>query len=171
MASEIFVSPLIDIAGISAEDIATLITEPCGEPYWKDRLYGHCRDIFFITTLDRIPQFLDAMNAEAKRYHFPENNLGVYIQPIQQGRNCHLEFNLMFDGSSAIEADRVRVLFESASRVFAEMGAFFSRPYGTWADLVYRKDPHTVKALKMVKNMLDPGNVMNPGKLCFEREV
>jgi FAD/FMN-containing dehydrogenase len=50
-------------------------------------------------------------------------------------------------------------------------GAFYSRPYGLWADLAYRNDPQTVKALEMVKNMLDPSRVMNPGKLCFRGEV
>lgn len=171
IAEETNVAPVSEVSGVPADDIVRLVTKPCGEPYWKNRLRGSCRDIFFITTLDRVPMFLESMDAEAKRRHFPESDLGVYIQPIQQGRNCHLEFNLMYDEKNPEGADRVRSLFEGASEAFVKAGAFYSRPYGIWADLAYRSDPHTVKALKMVKDMLDPGNVMNPGKLCFGKEV
>jgi len=171
IAGETHVSPLSEISNVLAEDIVSLISKPCEEPYWKDRLRGSCQDIFFITTLDRVPRFLEAMDSLLKQHHFPKKDLGVYIQPIQQGRNCHLEFNLMYDGESPKAADRVRALFEGASEAFMKAGAFYSRPYGLWADLAYRNDPQTVKALEMVKNMLDPSRVMNPGKLCFRGEV
>lgn len=171
IAGETAVTPLTEIAGVAAEEIVDRITKSCGGPYWKEHLRGDCRDIFFITTLDRAPSFLDAMDGEAKHHHFPRGNLGVYIQPIQQGRNCHLEFNLMFNGKSADETEQIRAFFTSASEIFAEMGAFFSRPYGIWSDLAYRRAPKTVEMLQVVKHMLDPGRIMNPGKLCFGREV
>jgi FAD/FMN-containing dehydrogenase len=46
-------------------------------------------------------------------------------------------------------------------------GAFFSRPYGQYAGLIYKRDAVTVKSLKKVKAIHDPNNIMNPGKLCF----
>ena len=46
-------------------------------------------------------------------------------------------------------------------------GAFFSRPYGALTDIAYRRDGETTSALKKVKAVLDPNNIMNPGKLCF----
>lgn len=171
IAGETSASPVSEISGVTADEIVHLITKPCDEPYWKKRLRGSCRDIFFITTLERVPGFLEIMDAVAKKHHFPLSDVGIYIQPVQQGRNCHLEFSLMYDGESPVEAERVSSLFGEASEAFVKAGAFYSRPYGVWADLAYRNDPHTVKALKMVKNMLDPGEVMNPGKLCFRREV
>ncbi|MCX5850627.1 MAG: FAD-binding oxidoreductase [Deltaproteobacteria bacterium] len=171
MAHATGVLPISGVAGVSAGDIVGAATLPCEGIYWKDRLRGDCRDIFFITTLDRVPRFLDAMAGEAKAHGFPEGSLGIYIQPIQQGRNCHLEFNLMYDGRNADEAGRVRALYETASVRCADMGAFFSRPYGAWAALAYRKDQPTVKALKMVKHMLDPKGIMNPGKLSLGTEV
>jgi glycolate oxidase len=49
-------------------------------------------------------------------------------------------------------------------------GAFFSRPYGNWADLVYSRDAASKKMLKNIKHIFDPDNVLNPGKLCFQIE-
>ena len=48
-----------------------------------------------------------------------------------------------------------------------DKGAFFSRPYGESVDIVMNRDAATVAALKKVKSILDPDNIMNPGKLCF----
>ena len=58
-------------------------------------------------------------------------------------------------------------LREAASVALSDRGAFFSRPYGSWADMAYGKDPATAEALRKVKKIFDPNNVMNPGKLCF----
>ena len=46
-------------------------------------------------------------------------------------------------------------------------GAFFDRPYGPWADMMYRRNATYTEYLKKIKKDLDPNNIMNPGKLCF----
>ena len=48
-----------------------------------------------------------------------------------------------------------------------EKGAFFSRPYGENARTIINRDAATAAALNKVKAIVDPENVMNPGKLCF----
>ncbi|MCP4683517.1 MAG: hypothetical protein GY864_14400, partial [Desulfobacterales bacterium] len=132
---------------------------------------GGCQDIFFLTTLDRAPEFVGAMNTEADKHGFAKENIGVYIQPIQHGRNVHLEFNLMYDPDDSEETEKLKGLFDSAGKTLMDKGGFFSRPYGSWANPVYAKCPDTVSVLKKVKNIFDPKGVMNPGKLCFEKEV
>jgi len=48
-------------------------------------------------------------------------------------------------------------------------GAFFNRPYGLWAKDVYqRHDESTQTALRRVKKIFDPNNILNPGVLCFD---
>ena len=46
-------------------------------------------------------------------------------------------------------------------------GAYFSRPYGAWAQPVYNRDAAARDALRKVKEIFDPNNVLNPSKLCF----
>jgi FAD/FMN-containing dehydrogenase len=157
-----------EVPGCTAKRMERILASPSPEPYYKSAPKGQFRDIFFLTTLDRVPSFVQVMEAEAARFGYPPERVGAYIQPIQQGRNVHLEFTLYYG-----EADRERAgeLFASASAALSAAGAFFSRPYGPWADLAYARCPDTVAALRKVKDMLDPDNVLNRGKLCFQKEV
>jgi hypothetical protein len=164
------VKPVWDLDGIAADNIIKMVRKPSEEPYWKNRGKDACMDIFCITTLDRTRDLIGIMEAQISKHGFAKDFLGIYIQPIQHGRNCHLEFNLMYDSKSAQEENIVKCIFESASAALINHGAFFSRPYGIWSDLVYKRDPKTVKALHLVKEILDPKWIFNPGKLCFKKE-
>jgi FAD/FMN-containing dehydrogenase len=161
------VEPAVGLNGVSAKKCLSLVTSPCEEPYWKCRPTGGFQDIFFLTTLDRAPGFVRQMDAETGKHEISEEGLGVYLQPIHQGRGCHLEFTLMVDPADSERAGKVEKLWHAAGKALSEAGAFFSRPYGYWSDLAYSKCPDTVTALKKVKGILDPKGVMNPGKLCF----
>ena len=48
-----------------------------------------------------------------------------------------------------------------------DMGGYFTRPYGAVADMVYDRAANYTMALKKVKQLLDPKNIMSPGRLCF----
>jgi FAD/FMN-containing dehydrogenase len=48
-----------------------------------------------------------------------------------------------------------------------DAGAFFSRPYGEIADIVYDRAASYTMTLRRVKKVFDPKNIMNPGNLCF----
>ena len=162
------VTPTQNVGGISADRAVDVIGKPSDEPFWKLRPKGACHDLFFLTTLDRTPQFIKAVNDKAAEHDYPTKNVGVYIQPIRHGSGCHIEFNLMYDAKNSEETQKVQALFDSASRTCVEMGGFFSRPYGPWAKMAYEKCPDTVSALRKVKNIFDPNGILNPGKLCFE---
>ena len=168
-AGRLGITPLPKIGGVAAARIAGLLGRCSDEPYWKLRLKGACQDIFFITTLNQTRAFVEVMREEAQRGRFPVEDIGVYVQPIQQGRNVHLEFNLMYDADQPAAVRQARALFEAASRRFMDMGGFFNRPYGLWSELAYARCPDTVAALRKVKSIFDPNGIMNPGKLCFTR--
>ena len=155
-----------EVPGCSARRMEKILASPSSEPYYKGVPRGGFSDIFFLTTLDRASHFISVMRAEAERAGWPAGEIGTYIQPIQQGRNVHLEFTLYHDPEDA----RAKELFSSASAALSQAGAFFSRPYGPWAELAYARCPDTVAALRKVKAMLDPDNVLNRGKLCFAPE-
>jgi len=137
------------------------------EPYWKLRAKGSCHDIFFLTPLSKANEFISLMKKTSAKYRYPYDDIGCYIQPMVQGKGCHCEFNLPCDETDAGETDEVKSLFLEASETFIRNGAFFSRPYGPWADMVFSRYSEGVTALKKLKGIFDPNNILNPGKLCF----
>lgn len=160
--------PKTDIAGIGGKDgvaLLNLLRSPWKkEPYWKERFKGRCCDIFFYTTMDRIPSFfrLVAMGATSKGYDPTE--IGCYVQPLEGGRACCLEFGFPWDEQ---ERGTINDLYITLSTTLASNGAFFARPYGYWSELVYNRNSALTATLRNLKNILDPNQIMNPGKLCF----
>jgi FAD/FMN-containing dehydrogenase len=156
-----------EVPGSTWRRMDEIISNPSPEPYYKTRAKGAFCEILFLATLDRAASLVQVAWEAAARHGYPAEELGLYIQPIQHGRTCHMEFNIYFDPDDPAEASRARELHQDASRALDEAGAFFSRPYGVWSEMAYASCPDTVVALKKVKEMLDPAGVLNRGKLCF----
>jgi hypothetical protein len=160
-----------EIPGCSAKKMERILAAPSPEPYYKTVPKGAFLDIFFLTTLDKAESFIEVMERVSKKHKYSSGELGIYIQPIQHGRTIHLEFSIYYDPKDKEDSGRAKTLFEEASAALDKAGAFFSRPYGYWSELAYARCPDTVEALRKVKDMLDPDNVLNRGKLCFKGEV
>jgi FAD/FMN-containing dehydrogenase len=167
MARSFNLMPANEIPGASADDLLRLLSQPSPEPYWKTRFKGGVQDIFFLTTLDKTPDFTAAIADLARQQNFPLENIGVYIQPIVQGTSCHCEFNLYYNPAKNSEVEATRKLISLGSEKIAALGGFFSRPYGAWKDIAYRRAGGTINMQKKVKDIFDPNGVLNPGKLCF----
>lgn len=155
------------IPGASNLQVLSAILNPSSEPYWKLRNKGANQDIFFLTTLNRTPELIKTMYSVAGEMKYSCSDIGIYLQPQQQGVSCHCEFSLPYDPDDQREVAKVRELTLRASEELIRQRAFFSRPYGVWADMVYSRDAQTTDVLKKVKDIFDPNNVLNPGKLCF----
>lgn len=166
-ARQLGLEPVSALAELAADELLKILDQPSAEPYWKLGNRGACQDIFFLTTLDRVPKFVRVMDDLAEQYGYPFSEMGSYVQPMVQGTSCHCEFNLFYDPANQKEAAAIRELYSKAGEALIESGAFFSRPYGEWADMAYRRDEATVAALKNVKQIFDPNNILNSGKLCF----
>ena len=170
ICAELGLKPQGTLAGAEGREneILGLLSNPWHkETYWKLRRKNACHDIFFLTTLSQVSRYIGLMNEVAAGYRYPAEDIGCYLQPMVQGRGCHCEFNIPCDSSNAEEVAGVRKLFLDVSATLMDNGAFFSRPYGPWADMVYKRDAEGVKALRKVKEIFDPNNILNPGKLCF----
>lgn len=146
--------------------LLNIINQPwTGEEYWKFRHKGGSVSIIFLSPLRRVPEFIHLMHEKAARYDYPAADVGVYIQPKQRTHAFHVEFALPFQPDDQTEQERMRALFEEASEALINAGAFFYRPYGPWAQMVFSRTGNLNPVLRKVKGILDPNNVMNPGKL------
>jgi len=147
---------------INKDDILKFLNQADVNP-WRLRLNGGCQDIFFISNYEKITEFIALVENQIA------NNLGIYIQPINQGTSYHCEFDIYYNPNNKEEAFDVKEKFMKTSIDLMNSGAFFNRPYGLWAKEVYeRHEDSTYRALKKVKRIFDPNNVLNPGVLCFD---
>jgi hypothetical protein len=155
------------IPGARSGQILDTLLNPSREPYWKLDYKGGCQDIFFLTTLNKTPEFVRTMYSLAEALKYSSSDIGIYIQPQHQGVAYHCEFSLPFDPGNKMEVAKVKEFFTKASEELIKQGAYFSRPYGMWANMVYNRDAQSTILLKEIKEIFDPNHVLNPGKLCF----
>jgi hypothetical protein len=103
----------------------------------------------------------------AARCGYPINEIGIYVQPIEHNRACHFEFNLFYDPANPAEREQVRSISREAAVALLNEGAYFTRPYGELAPILYDRAANYTMVLKRVKKVFDPNQIMNPGNLCF----
>jgi FAD/FMN-containing dehydrogenase len=155
------------LPGLTNADIVAVFEGCATEPHWRLRASGAAQQILFLTTLDKADGFVSTVNQSAAACGYPASAVAVYIQPQHHGVSQHVEFTFPYDPTKRGECARVEALWSKASHALVGQGAFFSRPYGAWADMVYSRDVSATRVLRVVKDIVDPNNVLNPGKLCF----
>ena len=168
IAGEFGLELISEIPGAQGEQVLKVILNPSREPYWKFGYKGECQDIFFVSTLNKAPEFMKTISPLAEALDYPTSDIGVYLQPRHQGANCHCEFSLPYNPDNTEEISRIQTLYTQASQALANAGAFYTRPYGIWSDMSFEKDIQSTALLKQIKNIFDPNGIMNPGKLCFD---
>jgi len=149
--------------------IADMLREawPTDRTYWKLAYKGGCQDLFFHTVMGKAQAFYEAIGKVAVKYNYPAADLGYYVQPVVYGGACHFECNFYYDPANAADVKNVTKLYAEAAKTTLDMGAFYSRPYGPVTDLVYQRAASYTEQLKKVKKLMDPNNIMSPGRLCF----
>ena len=60
----------------------------------------------------------------------------------------------------------IHAILQAAKRLLSE-GAFLYRPYGSLAEMVFPRTGNLHESIKKIKGILDPNNVMNPGRLAL----
>lgn len=167
IAQQFGLKMVLTLSGCCSDELLALIVKPSTEPYWKLRYKGAAQELFFLTTLDKTPGYVATMVSAANEHQYLAPDIGVYLQPVHQGVGCHCEFILPFNREEQTEMLKTQALFREASFKLFRQGAYFSRPYGIWANMVYNADARTTMVTQKIKEIFDPQNVMNPGKLCF----
>jgi FAD/FMN-containing dehydrogenase len=154
---------------ITVGNVSAILGVPSSEPYWKLRFSGGCQEVFALTTLDSSPVLWSAFEATSEKTSYPAEQVGCYIQPTNQGTNTHFECDIYYNPDNKEDFQRAKKLYLGGSEALLKSGAFFSRPYGSFASSVFKKSSDaTVLAMRRVKKIFDPNGVMNPGRLCFK---
>lgn len=156
-----------ELPGVANATLRAALQASSTTRHWKLNRRGGCQDIFFLSKLEQAPQYVATLQSIATASGYPTGEIGIYIQPQHQGVAHHVEFSLPYDPADAAQRARAEQLLEQGSTALIEGGAYFSRPYGPWAQMVYSRDATSTQMLRMVKNILDPKNILNPGKLCW----
>ena len=128
---------------------------------------GSVHDLNFAVPLKKINGMESVIKDTCLSHGYSQAALGGYLLPIERGRAVHCEFDLHCDPADQGETERVRRAWLEASEALMNKGAYFSRPYGPWAEMMYRRSGTYTRTLKEIKDEVDPNHIMNPGKLCF----
>ncbi len=128
---------------------------------------GSVQDVSFKSPIKRVPEFQKIIVDSAHNYEYPIEDIGGYILPIERGRAVHCEFDFHCNMNDPREQQRIKQLWLEVSEKLIDAGAFFDRPYGAWAEMMYTRTGEYSHKLKELKKELDPHNICNPGHLCF----
>lgn len=129
----------------------------------RERALGPQRELFFVHQLHGAERFVKSVHTTVGEAGGP---VGICLQPMSQGVSCHVEFTQPLVTDAAVRHAQDRRWRQAAERC-RDAGAFFSRPYGTWADLAFAQDRAGQPLRAMTKALLDPKNTMNPGRLPY----
>ncbi len=128
---------------------------------------GAAHDLNFKSPIRQIAKMESIIKKTCDSGEYDAASIGGYLLPLERGRAIHCEFDLHADPADSIELQNVRQVWLQASEALMRAGAFFDRPYGTWAQMMYNRTGMYTEKLKEIKKELDPNNILNPGKLCF----
>jgi len=154
------------LAGHAGDDLVRRL-HTSGDDAFRDRPHGAHRELFFLQQLHQVERYCAIVRETVFANGFGAARLGVYVQPMAQGVYAHIEFTLTYDPRCPEEAQRSAAAMREAARICAEHGAFFSRPYGAWAELAYARDKGIGPLMAMTKQTFDPNRIMQPGRLPY----
>lgn len=152
-----------ELQGIPEERVYDVLqnTSKKGD-YWKQRYGKNILDIFCLSTMGKLETYIILAETAVKKCGLNSEDLCVYAQPSQMGRNCHIEFIINADAETS---DNLEKLLGNA---LLDNKAFFSRPYGRLTESVYERFTNQTAYMPYIKSFFDENHIMGPGKLVYD---
>ena len=137
--------------------------------YWKHGHKGNCHEVIFITTLKKTPEFVEVLKEIADEFDYPAEDIGIYIQPIEDMRACQMTFILPYNPNDGQELRIIKEMNKKSIIKVIEKGGYFNRIYEGVGEVVYTlpRAQSYVNHIRRVKRLFDPNWILSPGKLCF----
>jgi FAD/FMN-containing dehydrogenase len=156
---------LIDSVGeIEAPVLLKTAQSACGPRDWRHVIKGHCLSVFFLSLLNNSEKYIAVVRESARSFNIPDEQIGIYIQPVIQNHACHIEFMVPFNPDDAHEVENMKKYEANVTERLIKAKAFFSRPYGKAAEMVFKNNPGNTELIRVIKGLFDPENILNPGK-------
>ena len=133
----------------------------------QNRYRGAWNPIPCYTTRENLATFHGLLATLAGKHTYPQEELGFFLLPLNHGATFYFEPSFYRNPHDQSESKQVRQLFIETSGELIRQGAYFDRPYPLWAHEVYAHAPEYHRKVQEIKKMIDPGNIMNPGKLAL----
>lgn len=152
---------------INAPALLEAARTPCGPRDWRDVIKGQCLSVFFLSLLNNSEKYIALVRESAGSFNINSDQIGIYIQPVVQNHACHIEFMVPFNPNDSHEVENVRNFEADVTGRLIKARAFFSRPYGKAAEMVFKNNPGNTALIRVIKDLFDPANILNPGKFSL----
>jgi FAD/FMN-containing dehydrogenase len=129
------------------------------------RYRGGCGYIACMASNSQLRTFYKLTMQAAGTNGSGEEELGWMIMPLNFGGSYYFEPSVYYDPADEQQTKKAKQLFKHISETLIRAGGFFPRPYPMWAEAVYSRMGAYHRKIKMLKDLYDPNNIMNPGKL------
>ncbi len=126
---------------------------------------GKCLHIPFYVNLNEIQRFNQMADAISKKYGYPIDDLFGYLMPVEQAHTCYYDFTVYYDRNDKHNSEQMKEFYLELSEAIIENGGIIDRPYGPWAKIIYSRNTAYYKFWRQVKQLIDPHEIMNPGRL------
>ncbi len=142
---------------------------PADRIYWKHLRKGNCHEVIFMTTLRKTPEFVKLFKDISSQFDYPMEDIGIYIQPVEDMRACQMTFMIPYDQKNGEEFRIIKEMNKRAILEVVKRGGYFNRIYEGVGEVVYSlpRAKGYVEYMRRIKKLFDPNWILSPGKLCF----
>lgn len=131
------------------------------------RYRGGCNYIACMASNTQLRSFYKLVLQAASNNGSGAEELGWMIMPLNFGGSYYFEPSVYHDPADEQQTQKAKQRFKHMSETLIRAGGFFPRPYPMWAEAVYSRMGAYHRKIKMLKDLYDPKNIMNPGKLAL----
>jgi len=117
----------------------------------------------FYTLFSKVKDLDAVVDKAARAAGVPEDEVGKIYTAYDYGRAVYAAYDWFTEPYQG-EA------LKSLNLALADLGAFFDRPHGELGRKIYTSIPNHLPVLKHIKGILDPTNIMNPGRIIKDED-
>ena len=136
------------------EDLIVPMTEQLDLP-WMEASDNHTA---FFTLFSRLKEMDAAVDKAAASTGVPEEKVGKVFVSFDCGRAVYAVYDWL---DEPYRGEAIKAM----NLALSELGACFNRPHGELGRKIYASIPNHLPVLKHIKGILDPENIMNPGRI------